>query len=155
MRFVAPMTVFLLLIIVGSVAQSGDAKKDKGKKDQDKIQGTWEVVEFIANGTTIPDEVRSKIKVIIKDDKMELTGTGGTDRREYVIKLDPTKKPKEIDAVAKFDPYKEKTVPGIYNLDGDLLKLCMPNGPTLERPSEFKAPAGSKLGYMVLKRAKS
>ncbi len=152
MRFVASMVVF---VIVGSIAQSGGAQKDKGKKDQDKIQGTWEVVEFIANGRSVPDEVRSKIKVVIKDDKMEITGTGGLDKREYVFKLDPKKNPKEIDAILQFEPFKGKTSHAIYDLDGDKLKLCMPNTPTTERPTEFKAPTGSKLGLLVLKRTKS
>jgi uncharacterized protein (TIGR03067 family) len=134
MRFLASTTIVLLLCNVGSVAMSDDSKKD-----QDKIQGTWEVVEFIANGTTVPQEVRTKLHVVIKGDKIQLTGFGGgIDKREYVFKLDPTKKPKAIDAIMQFDPYKGKTLPGIYDLDGDNLKLCMPNGSTTERPTEFK-----------------
>jgi uncharacterized protein (TIGR03067 family) len=136
--------------LMGLAGQSGDPKKD-----QDKIQGTWEVIEFIADGTPVPDKIRSKLQVIFKDDKMQLTGLGGIDKREYVFKLDPTKKPKVIYAMPQFDPYKGQTLPAIYDIDGDKLKICMSNGVATEPPAEFNAPAGSKLALLVLKRAKS
>lgn len=150
MRLLAPAMLYLFLGMTAPDARGGDTKKD-----QDKMQGAWQVVEFIADGKTIPEDIRSKLVVVIKDDRIELTGFGGVDKRELAFKLDPTKKPKAMDVTPQDGPYKGKTNPAIYDFDGDSLKLCMSNRPTTERPTEFKAEAGSNLGLLVLRRAKS
>jgi uncharacterized protein (TIGR03067 family) len=123
------------------------------KKDQEGLQGTWEVVEFVTDGKPVPEEKRKEIKVVFKGEKMTLTGPGGIGKREYSFKLDPGKNPKAIDVTPLDGQFKGKTVPAIYELKGDHLKLCIPNRGK-ERPAEFKTAEGSNLGLFVLKRSK-
>jgi uncharacterized protein (TIGR03067 family) len=65
--------------------------------------------------------------------------------------LSPAKTPKSIDFTPTAGPDKGKPLPGIYELDGDDLKICFGKvgGP---RPSGFTTAAGSGHVLVVLKR---
>lgn len=69
------------------------------------------------------------------------------------FKLDPTKKPKTIDMTfpAALDAKEDQKVLGIYELEGDTLRLCY--GPDRgKRPTELNSKAGSKRSVIVFKR---
>ncbi len=132
---------------------AGSVRADDAAGDQQKLQGKWTAAEFIVNGEQVP-ESREGLTITFTGDTMLLTGPGGIGRREFKIKLDPSKSPKAIDTIAQDGPFKGTSNPAIYELDGDVLKICMPNEQTTERPKEFESPAGAKLGLFVLKRAK-
>ena len=144
----------LLIAIIVTLLAFVSVKADDTKNDQEKLQGTWEVTEFVMNGKPAPEEVCKEIKFVFSGDTIKLTGPGGIGKREFKFKLDPTKKPKAIDTIPQEGSFKGKTGPAIYELKGDTLKLCIPNKETTERPKEFKAPKGSNLGLFVLKRSK-
>jgi uncharacterized protein (TIGR03067 family) len=148
MRLV-PFVVFAALLSLAGPSLCAD----DAKKDLEELQGDWEVVEFIADGKPSPEEVCKEIKIVFKGEKMQLSGPGEIGIREYSFKLDPSKKPKAIDVTALDGPFKDKSVPAIYELEGDELRFCMPNQETKDRPTEFKAAEGSKLGLFVLKRS--
>ena len=63
--------------------------------------------------------------------------------------IDPSKKPKTIDVKFREGPEKGNTSLGIYELDGDDLKLCL-SVTTKERPTEFSAKPKSGHGFEVL-----
>jgi uncharacterized protein (TIGR03067 family) len=67
--------------------------------------------------------------------------------------LDPGKKPKTIDIKFTEGPEKGNTSLGIYELDGDTLKICL-TITAKDRPTEFAAKAKSGHGFEVLKREK-
>src|SRR5947209_17622248 len=101
----------------------------------------------------IPDDVVQQLRLDI--DKANYT----TRRGEQVlfqgtIRLDPAKEPKEIDFTDVSGENKGKTGKGIYQVDGDTLKIChgMPTNP--ERPKEFASKPGSGLFVVVWKRQK-
>ncbi len=108
-----------------------DNAPGKGKTDQEKIQGTWIVVSFKIwddKGKELEGEQADKIAQLIKEKKLKVTFTGekhtfsgGDEMASFNYKLDPSKKPKTIDAVAGKE---EETRKGIYTLDGKELKLC-------------------------------
>ena len=56
--------------------------------------------------------------------------------------LDPSKTPKAIDFRPAGGQYKDKTLRGIYEIDGGMLKICFAE-PDKERPAEFNSKAGS------------
>jgi uncharacterized protein (TIGR03067 family) len=121
-------------------------------KDREKIQGTWEIVEFVIDGRPAPDALRKETRFQFKDDTMVMYSRDG--KREFKFKLDPSKKPRALDVTAVGGPFDGQTNPAIYELSGDNLKLCLPNQTTKDRPAEFKSEKGSNLGYVVLKRAR-
>jgi uncharacterized protein (TIGR03067 family) len=75
---------------------------------------------------------------------------------EWKVKtLDPTKTPKAIDFEITSGTYKGVVYLGIYELDGDTLRICfaMPDRPV--RPTEFTAGKGSVRALSELKREKN
>ncbi|MCI0642164.1 MAG: sigma-70 family RNA polymerase sigma factor [Gemmataceae bacterium] len=135
------------------VALIGDEapKKPEVKTDKELLQGTWDVTEVVSDGTAT-DNLKG-VQAVFDKDQLSLVGVAG--KRDFSVKLDPTKKPKAIDLTALDGEQKDKTNPAIYELDGDVLKLCMSNEPgKITRPAELASKEGSKLLLMTLKRVK-
>src|SRR5262249_30534152 len=134
------LTAAAVCLLVGALgARGGDAKKEK-------LEGTWAVVSGEKGGEKAPEGELEGVKIIIAGDKMTFQ-QGGKDQ-EGSIKLDPGKKPKEIDITRG-----EKTARGIYELTGDTLKLCVAFTGS-DRPTQFKTEAGAQVMMLVLKREK-
>jgi uncharacterized protein (TIGR03067 family) len=87
--------------------------------------------------------------VVFTGNKFNWTDGPALGEKAPTVVLDATKKPKTMDIGLPGLP------PGllIYELDGDLLRLCSDGGGK-GRPTEFSSPKGSKLILMVLKREK-
>ena len=68
-------------------------------------------------------------------------------------KLDPSKSPKTIDVMMTEGLKKGAVMLGIYEIDGDTLRVCF-DEEGKKRPTEFKSPAGSQTFVNVHKRAK-
>jgi len=76
---------------------------------------------------------------------------GFTSVVKFTYKLDPTRKPKEIDLIWAEFANKGKIQLAIYELDGDTLKICeSPIGK--ERPKKFESKKGSGQSILTLKR---
>jgi uncharacterized protein (TIGR03067 family) len=142
-RIVAVLTVGLLLAADGT-------KKDDNDKDAKKLEGTWAVVSLEREGQKDPPDEQAKGitltfaaggKVTFKTPDREINGK---------YKIDAGKKVKEITLEAN----DEKTLYGIYKLDGDSLTVCAVDTSADERPTEFATKEGSKARLLVLKREK-
>jgi uncharacterized protein (TIGR03067 family) len=140
---------FLVVALLAAVGAVGNAGEKGGKKDEDRIRGTWLPVSAEEGGRKEPDEKLKDSKIVFgADGKLNLTVQGK--EMEGTYKLDATKKPKAIDVTIK-DGSKEETHKGIYLLEKDSLKLCFAEP---DRPTEFATQAGTKSLLLVLKRAK-
>ena len=129
---------------------AGDAKDDAVKKDMEALQGKWQIVSLERDGKST-DVAKDAVRVI-KDDKYTVTPRPGV-TIEGTFKIDPSAKPKTIDVTPTTGDNKGKTSLGIYEIDGDALKICWaPSGK--DRPTEFKSPEGSGLFLAVHKKAK-
>ena len=102
--------------------------QDKAKSDKDKLQGTWIAMNGQRHGVDF-DEAQLKNWVLVFDDERFIRDGG--ERVEGTFKIDPDKKPKEIDLV-----FSGHTFLGIYELKGDTLKLVLK---LKERPTEFNS----------------
>jgi uncharacterized protein (TIGR03067 family) len=127
------VATFLVLAGVGLVT-GGD-----GKKDEDKIQGTWRAEKDGKSG--VMKITGNKFSFSI-DDKESHKGT---------FKINSGTKPKEIDMmVAESPKYAGKTSLAIYELDGDTFKWCANEPGKDDRPKDFS----EKYLYLVFKREK-
>jgi uncharacterized protein (TIGR03067 family) len=166
-EFASPADSGLMLLVLKREADGGKADREKGRepeppppaaekepeqarRDREAMQGTWELVEAEAkNGKATADQIKG-FKVVIKGDRITFNPDG--ENRSSTFKLDPSKSPNAIDLAPADGPAQGQTVPGIYELKGDTLKLCADNEEGRDRPTEFAVRPGSGYRVLVLKR---
>src|SRR5437764_1295876 len=117
-----------------------------------RLQGSWQVETQEENGDKLAaDDVKGRSILFGKDtffirhdNKVVQIG---------MLKLNPSKTPRTVNAVIMSGDKKGDIMQGIYALDGDSLKICL-DTEGQERPKEFKtAPKSGHLLY-VLKRVR-
>lgn len=141
----------LALSLLAAVAV---AQEEATKADMLKIQGIWRLQSREKDGTSDSAEAIKDILMTNEGDKFSFKGSAsGAGAMTGTFKLDATKKPKTMDRIPADGPRKGKTLPGIYALDGDTLKICVSLTGT-ERPSEFATRAKSGVLLSVFKREK-
>jgi uncharacterized protein (TIGR03067 family) len=107
------------------------------------FQGEWVPVSGEVNGKEIPyGHGIDNGPVTFKGNTFKGADTGP----EGTFTIDPTKAPKQINFKAKEGNLEIKEL-GIYEFDGDSLKLCFSSR---ERPKEFSAKAGASPGRMLI-----
>jgi uncharacterized protein (TIGR03067 family) len=146
------MTRYAVVVLAVGLLIGAD-KKDDAIKELKKFQGEWVPVSVEVNGKAAPAEALKDVKVTVKGNK--ITFKEGAKTMEGTFTLAPTKKPKQIDATAKEKDKEFKTI-GIYEFDGDKLKICdtLAGG---ERPKKFSSKGGTQKNPIILtvyKRAK-
>jgi len=141
----------LLFAALGLIA--ADAPKDDAKKDLDTIQGTWMIASGVYGGEDINSDLVSKLSFEIKGDQLLLKGDEEVvkDYAKITLRLDPSGKPKLIDFTVGQGEEKGAVIEGIYEINGDELKICAKLG-AKERPAEFKSPENSRVALLTLKR---
>ena len=121
----------VLALTAGLSLAAGDGNKKALDMEYAKLEGTWHVLSLEVDGMKIPKET-------IKDSKLVIKG------KEFTMK----------EKIATYKgTFSIDTSLGIYELDGDDLKLCL-SVTTKERPTEFTAKPKSGHGFEVLKREK-
>jgi uncharacterized protein (TIGR03067 family) len=127
-------------------------KDDKAKEDKQKLQGAWKLMSFEIAGKGDDDAKDENRELVIDGDKITIKNEGKEVGQESFT-LDPSKKPKAIDFLTLTGDEKDKRRLGIYELDGDNLKICVDEKGEA-RPSEFKTKDGGSQILVVLKRVK-
>ena len=124
----------LLAVLAVSLLLGADSKNEK-------LEGTWKAVAAVQNGQEQNDA--GEHTLTFTGDTFTVARDGET-RMKGTFKTDATKKPKTIDWIVKEGRNAGKTIVGIYELDGDTLKVCFdPTGRAGDRPTEFKTTADS------------
>lgn len=139
---------FFVLTLVLAVLQIA---RGEAPTDRDVMQGTWLASTAELAGKPFPDKVRQAIKLTLQEDRY--TVTVGKNPDQGTFKLDPAARPKVMDITGTEGPNKGKTIPAIYELDGDTLKVCYNLGGK-DHPTEFKTSEGTQLFLVTYKREK-
>jgi uncharacterized protein (TIGR03067 family) len=141
MRIKAVALLAVMFASAGVVTGGGD----KAKGDLKKFEGTWSVATAQKGGKDAPEGEIKEIQLVFSGEK--LTFKHGEKAIEGTFKIDPSKKPKQIDVSLM-----GKDVEGIYRFKKDgKLELCISDA---GRPTEFKSPDDSPTMLIVLKREK-
>jgi uncharacterized protein (TIGR03067 family) len=143
-----PVQRIFVLVTILLVAVSGQSADTKGESPPDpdlqKLQGKWRLTYHSVAG--IEDTIGVVWELEVKGDKYTLkadsTTTTGT------IKLDSSKKPKQLEYTAENDDDTMGTFVGIYELDADTYRTCDVEKGKDDRPTEFKTKA--KTGQVVV-----
>ena len=130
----------LLVLAVGLLIVANSSAGDAAKMELKKLEGTWGMVSGEAKGEKLPESTIKSAKLTIVGDKH--TVKIGEDTIIGTHKLDPTMKPKAIDAMDTEGPFKGKTTFGIYKVEKGVFTVCFAP-PGKERPTEFTTKSGT------------
>jgi uncharacterized protein (TIGR03067 family) len=136
-----------VVLLAVAFASAGVVAGGDAKADLKKLAGTWSIVSGQKGGKDAPEKEIKDVRIIFSGDKV--TMKVGEKPLEGTFKIDPGKKPRQIDITLM-----DKTGEGIYQFKGDTLEICV-SAPGEPRPTEFKAPESTKNTLLVLKREKS
>lgn len=140
---------FLVAVAVGVGLPVAGAEEDAAvKADLAALKGAWRITKMQANGEVPPPGFIEQLQLEFGDTTVSLKLA---QRKETCIfKIDPKVNPKTLDMSPETN--KEVNVLGIYELNGDVLKICWSKkGP---RPNAFTANAGEDRLLLELARIK-
>lgn len=121
------------------------------RKDLAALQGTWQPVSVTVNGEALDKERLKDDSMVIRKNTFVLRSGAGSTGGTFLI--DPTKNPKTIDTETLIGEAKGAKSVGIYQLEGDTLRVCYTTAPN-PRPTDFSAGKDSKRALVVYKRGK-
>lgn len=143
------------LVLTAVLSVSGATAADDPKNDHERLEGTWKVVSSVIDGQPVPAERLKDMRVIHghhKDGKHEFAVKKGDEvQSRGVVTHEEDKKPKVFDVTYTEGLNKGKTFHGIYEVEGDTLKLCW-SMMGEDHPKEFASKAGSKTTLRVYKK---
>src|SRR5262245_16098965 len=137
------------VLVLGTLL-TGPGRGDE-KAELKKLEGTWLPAAATMGGQKWPDDNLKTTKLVIADGKYTVTVNGQDDKG--TLKLDTTGKPAALEIVGTDGPNKGRTIPAIYELSGDTLKICYALDGK-ERPTAFESKAGTRLLLITYKREK-
>ncbi len=143
------LTAVMVMCVLATGAAGQDAGKKADKSDDEVFQGTWSIASLETMGVVTDDEDIKAATVSFAAGSVTVRFGGKDMALSY--KLDPSKKPKQIDIIEPGNG-KDQVHQGIYKVEGDTITICIAhaNG---TRPTEFTT-NGSIDKLLVLKRAK-
>jgi RNA polymerase sigma factor (sigma-70 family) len=99
---------------------------EREKTDAEKLLGEWKVVSAkMTQGLDPNADIAEYKDSVWKFDGKEFAVTRGKESYKLAYRLDPSKKPKEIDIGKDLNGKNDRRpYEGIYELDGDKLKVC-------------------------------
>jgi uncharacterized protein (TIGR03067 family) len=141
--------ICLILIAAGIFCAMGGG--DAVKREKEKLQGAWTVTELREADKKAPDEKAHSLRIEFKGEAIMITI-----KDNVVVKgtfaVDPDKSPATMNINFEKDG-KAITIPAIYELKGDDLKVCHTHGESTARPSVIESSGNTVL--ITLKRKKS
>lgn len=145
------------LLAAGLVLGAGEQtdKESAARKESKKLEGTWQVISVESDGRkAAEDDIKGLVYVFEAGGKWRLQKDDQT-LAEGTFTIDPAKGPATIDykiVSSTAEQAKGKSGLGIYELDGDRLKVCRTWPDNDQRPTEFAAAVGSKCILTEFKR---
>ena len=148
MRWQSFTLVTIGLLMAADQPEVGGEKEAAVKEEMKQLQGNWVVVSIQVNGKDLPQDKIGDPNAAIKGDEYRI--------HDFRLRLmiDPTKKPKTIDMDGKDGNGKPLRMIGIYELEGDTLKICFAKPGTAERPTKMETKPDSGQSLVVYKRNK-
>jgi len=146
------------------VQQEGVGGLKTGTKDLELLQGTWNIDSMEWGDHSVPKELMKGYKFVFAGNKLtweaaiSIMSRGGKisaidGAYPCDFKIDPSKKPMEIDITMHLKQG-DRTLLGIYEINGGVLKVCYYANQTGRRPADFSNKDDRKIGCITMTRAK-
>jgi uncharacterized protein (TIGR03067 family) len=150
---ISPVALFCAVGFAAS-GGSGTLADDKAdlEKEVRKFQGTWTFESSEMGGKELPAGELARLVLTFEGDKHTVK-KGNEVIQVGTQKLDPSKSPKAIDVTLTEGVKKGEVMLGIYEINGDTLKVCF-DAEGKKRPTQFKSAPGSETFVNVHKRVK-
>jgi uncharacterized protein (TIGR03067 family) len=149
----------LFAYFVGATALSADEPKgDAVKKEMDKLQGVWvwraHEQEGKENNSERAEATSRGQLHTVKGNKWETKYKFGDKVYTFsgTVKIDPTTTPKSIDFTFDNTPNAGKTMKGVFEVDGNELRLCWGQVGKDDRPKTVRTKKGSAETVQLYKR---
>ena len=140
---------FALAVVASSAAQE---PRDKAAKEElAKLEGTWRLVSGEIDGRKVPRGDIKDVSMVIRGDRVTIAE--GKQISQAEIRVNPAAKPKQIDTKYLSGPEKGFTALGIYELDGNTLRICHTSKAKPKRPEKLETAENSRLVLAVWQRA--
>jgi uncharacterized protein (TIGR03067 family) len=146
------LTWLAALAVATGSRLSGERPQEKVTADMDKLIGTWICIAGAIDGKPIPEETAKQLRLVLTKSTYT-TLRGDQTLFESTYSLDPAASPKTIDIVGTEGENAGKAAQGIYEVEGDDLRLCY-TMPGRDRPRAFDSKPGSGAYNIVWKRSK-
>jgi uncharacterized protein (TIGR03067 family) len=126
--------------------------QDLAVKEHARFEGVWRCALVEVDGAKQPQAPFKTNKLLISKDGSYVIVQGPQVTRG-IIKLDPAKKPKHYDVTVILNGVKGQPLPGIYEMEGDILKISLPLRGKV-RPTDFVSKPWNGLLLFVYHREK-
>jgi len=121
---------------------------------QKQLEGEWQSVLIERGGQEIPARHFSLNFIFAKNKVTSISNVlEGQEESDAQYKLDLSHETGWIDFISRNQAGKIENKPCIFELKGDILKVCLPNSRT-ERPTELGSAKGSTSVFVVFERLK-
>lgn len=120
-RNIALIAVGLLLFCPMGYLFAADVGGENAEKELKKFQGTWVMVSGEMDGKKAADEHVGRSKIVYEGNKLQVLVPNQTEETVIaeIVKVDPTKNPKEMHFIRRNGPNAGKALIGIYEFEGD------------------------------------
>ena len=139
----------LFSVLVVGLLVAADRRPGNENLGEDKPQGTWTFVKHNEDGKPTPADELKLMTITFEEDKYVIK-KGDEVAEAGTQKMDPSKKPAEVDVKVTEGERKGQTLLGIYEMTGDSLKYCFDMEGKV-RPKEFKSGTGLMSGEIKKK----
>src|SRR5258707_1345037 len=129
--------------------RAGSAAKEAAADPLAPFQGTWEIVSVEKDGSALPQDDIGGMTVMISGSAYKLINKDNVSKGTF--SLDASKDPKQMDVHHQSESGDDQTMPAIYDVSSDTMRVCYnPEGGT--RPTSFSTKPDSPFLAVVYKR---
>jgi uncharacterized protein (TIGR03067 family) len=146
---------WLLVLTAGVLLVVSASGQIDTKKEMKALEGTWQAVRLLKGTESAPKDLIEQISLVLEDDRIKMMVKNMVVAQAH-FKVDPTKKPRQIDVTDLDGPNKGKVSLGIYELEGTKLKTCffVDGAGTKKRPTTITGSAETPVSILELERVK-